>query len=102
MTDLYVSEHAVSRYRERVGSALEAAEIRKALARLLRPAAVLGATRYTLAGVTFCLKRSGESCTVTTIYTDQNHCPRRVAPRSDLSRKERHRRMRKGGKKAGR
>jgi len=103
MTDLYVSEHAVERYRERIGSALGVDELREVIANLLRPAAALGATRYAIAGVTFCFCQSRAGCAVTTVYEGTlPHQLRGKVPRSELSRKECHRRWRRLGKRAGR
>ena len=101
MTDLYVSEHAVQRYRARTGTARPASEIRDALARMLRAVAETGAVRYTTNGVTFCFKQRGASVAVTTAYTAATRPRMRKVPRSDVSRKEHRRRHRQMNKRAG-
>lgn len=100
MTDLHVTDHAVERYRERIGTALGVHELRAKLAELLRPATEIGVKRCTIGGVTFCFQWGDGICAVTTVY--QGTLPRRRAPRSEASRKERKRRMRQARTKARR
>lgn len=92
---VHVSDHALERYRERIGSPLSDEDLRMALATLLRPPAVLRARRYKLHGVTFCFKHRDGRSTVTTVYEgDESFLARMRAPRSDPSRAEARRRSR--------
>lgn len=72
MTGLYVSEHAVQARNCRIG------------------------------GITFWFGRKSGVCAVTTVYEGPTHRPQRKVPRSEESRKERHRQTRRLVKQAGR
>ena len=67
-TEVVVTDHAIERFRARIGSTLTDDQLRIGISELVRPAASVRARRYTYEGVTFCIHYRNALAVVKTIY----------------------------------